>query len=210
MTDPVESRKKTASRQKRDNYGQFVVPKTHSPAHTPSTDTVPTSPEVKPITVNTKKSTLEDPLVSININNPFKKLLLWIDQIRKKQNTELSLKIKLPLAVTLSIAAMALGIATTGQYIYNWGKYIGITQAKATTVATPITRIGILMGSKTATGAHSRYILATAGGEVFILEPPPNTNLSSFIDHRVLVTGHQDATTNTLKISSMRDIEIMD
>ena len=47
---------------------------------------------------------IDAPLVSVTINNPFKKILYWLNDIRRKQTTEFDInaKLKIPLPNTFS------------------------------------------------------------------------------------------------------------
>src|SRR4030042_3318435 len=59
----------------------------------------------------------EKPLVSFSISNPFKKILYWLDQIRKKQTTTFVLKVSVPL-IALPVFIFAL---------FQVGKWSGLT-----------------------------------------------------------------------------------
>lgn len=39
----------------------------------------------------------EKPIVSVSVSNPFKKILYWLDQIRKRQTTTFAFKLSIPL-----------------------------------------------------------------------------------------------------------------
>ncbi len=72
----------------------------------------------------TPKTTVEtsepdEPLVSVQIQNPFKKLLHWLNDIRKKQTTTFDFKIKIPL-LALPIFFAVLG--GTFQFFFNLGQ----------------------------------------------------------------------------------------
>src|SRR4030042_3411890 len=81
--------------------------------------------EIKVSSVNIKSSTsksdikaeFEKPLVSFSISNPFKKILYWLDQIRKKQTTTFVLKVSVPL-IALPVFIFAL---------FQVGKWSGLT-----------------------------------------------------------------------------------
>lgn len=61
---------------------------------------------------------IEKPLVSVTVNNPFKKLLYWLDEIRRKQTTTFDFKIKIPL-IALPIFLLVLG--GVFQFFWNQG-----------------------------------------------------------------------------------------
>src|SRR3989338_4817525 len=63
---------------------------------------------IKRSTINTEITTdspaeggvihdFEKPLVAVTVNNPFKKILYWLDQIRKHQTTTFAVKLSIPL-----------------------------------------------------------------------------------------------------------------
>jgi len=74
-----------------------------------------------PINIITKppKDNFDEPLVSVKIQNPFKKILHWLNDIRKKQTTTFDFKIKIPL-LALPIFFAVLG--TTFQFFFNLGQ----------------------------------------------------------------------------------------
>ncbi len=51
---------------------------------------------------------LDKPLVSFSVNNPFKKILVWLKDIRKRQTTTFNFKISIPL-IALPIFLLIVG-----------------------------------------------------------------------------------------------------
>lgn len=100
----------------RDAEGRFVDQNT-DPAETVKT----TFETTGPINVITKpaKDNFDEPLVSVKIQNPFKKILHWLNDIRKKQTTTFDFKIKIPL-LALPIFFAVLGGAF--QFFFNLGQ----------------------------------------------------------------------------------------
>ena len=202
MDEKTAVRKRTASVLPRDSFGQFSSAGKNKPKQSGVSASLKIStPPLKPESANLKP---DAPLVSISIDNPFKRLMRWLDEIRKKQITELNLKLKLPLAVTLSITAMSFGIVTTTNYFYNWGKYIGLAQARAETNTVTISRIGKIMSTQ------SRYLFAQENGDVYIISSKSPIDPSLFLGRKVLLTGNLYAETNTILPSSANGIEIIE
>ena len=206
MDDITATRKRNAATMTRDTYGQFSSTTKSPPQPAISASFKVSSPPLKPASTDLQPDT---PLVSISIDNPFKRLLRWLDEIRKKQTTELDLKLKLPLVVTLSSAAMALGIATTTSYFYNWGKYIGLTQARAESTHITVSRIGKIISTQTASGKTSRYLFVQGNGDVYIISTKSPQDPQTFLGRTVLMVGAYDEATNTITPADVNGIEIV-
>src|SRR3989338_5730278 len=78
---------------------------------------------IKRSTINTEITTdspaeagvipeFEKPLVAVTVNNPFKKILYWLDQIRKHQTTTFALKLSIPL---IALPVVILGVFSLGR-----------------------------------------------------------------------------------------------
>ncbi len=154
----------------RDAHGHFIKAgtdptktvateiKTESPLLTVSNPPpLPTIPPKLPAPRDTRgtrdtsasSGSLDEPLVVIN--NPFHKLLHWLDDIRKKQTTTFDLKISVPL-IALPIFLIVLGGAF--QYVFTLGKQS--EKAQITTMPTPtsttqksilISKVGYIRGT---------------------------------------------------------------
>lgn len=136
----------------RDANGQFVSGDTD-----PLTTTKTTLETSGPINIITKppKENFDEPLVSVQIQNPFKKILHWLNDIRKKQTTTFAFKISIPL-LALPIFFAVLGGAF--QFFFNLGQAkekqvvaaiptptpIIIVQATATPAPVLISRMGTI------------------------------------------------------------------
>lgn len=120
---------------------------------------LPTTPPLFPNNATTPKKTtpkkdpkdLDEPLVVIN--NPFHKLLHWLDDIRKKQTTTFDLKISVPL-IALPIFLVVIGSAM--QYMFTLGKQTAIDTTPSPTIQPttspkpiPISKVGIIKGTYT-------------------------------------------------------------
>ncbi len=101
---------------------------------------------------------LEKPLLSFQVNNPLKRLLYWIKQIKQKQTTTFEFKVKVPL-IALPVFLLVLGSAFT--FFFSLGKNsqeVVQTQqsdipllSRITPIPTPspymITKVGVLKAS---------------------------------------------------------------
>ena len=63
----------------------------------------------------------EKPLLQVSITNPFRKILYWLDQIRRKQTTTLVIRLSIPL-IALPVLVFA---------VFQFGKSTGITFQKS-------------------------------------------------------------------------------
>lgn len=112
----------------RDAQGHFIS------RNTPLENTVKT--ETKAVTPpNPPKNPLEEPLVSIQIQNPFKRLLYWLNDVRKKQTTIFEFKLKIPL-IALPVFLVIVGGAM--QAMFSLGKSVEKKETAAVPTPTPI------------------------------------------------------------------------
>lgn len=84
---------------------------------------------------NPPQDPLDKPLLTVTVNNPFKKLLHWLDEIRKKQTTTFDLKVKIPL---LALPIFLAVLAGAFQFFFSLGKNSGIQQELQKPTPTPI------------------------------------------------------------------------
>lgn len=101
----------------RNAEGKFVS------KDTPLIDTASKTATVSGAGATVKKAladpTLDKPLVSFQINNPFRKILQWIKEIKNKQTTTFEFKVKVPL-IALPVFFAVLGTAFLT--FFNLGK----------------------------------------------------------------------------------------
>lgn len=167
---------------------------------------------------------LDKPLVTVSVQNPFKKLLHWIDQIRRNQSTTFSIKLKLPLIVTITLFVLGVSLVTSSKLFYDWGKLAGLSAVLAMPDPTPAvlilptatpapvetTKLGILKGLYTTdTNNPTRYVLEDREGQIIIILAPATLSLKQYIGNRVLLTGMYEETGSTLKIQKGSDIEVL-
>src|SRR5579885_2907177 len=106
MQENLSGHQKAAADQPHDAHGRFL-PK-------------PSRSSVATVTMQ-QDSSLDAPLVSVSINNPFTKLLHWLDELRKKQTTEFDItaKLKIPLIAWIGVIAVIFSALNITQYVQN-------------------------------------------------------------------------------------------
>lgn len=146
----------------------------------------------------------EKPLVQLSITNPFRKILYWLDQIRKRQTTTFAIKLSIPL-IALPVIIFA---------IFQLGRLSGISFQKTQLLppatplpAQPITlsRAGIL---KVAKGVETRYLLALKNGQIINLQIPDKLDLTKYQNKQILVTGTYSKNTSLLTVTDIAEIEL--
>lgn len=89
-----------------------------------------------------KQSAIDAPLISLSINNPFKKILIWLNEIRKKQTTEFDLKLKIPIfawLVFLSVLFGTIGLS------FNLTQYIQGVQFVSLVAKSPSNKVTVVL-----------------------------------------------------------------
>lgn len=155
------------------------------------------------------KPEFEKPLVSVTITNPFKKILYWLDQIRKHQTTTFAFKLSIPL-IALPVIIFA---------VFQFGRNAGISFQKNQSKQTPapqtsvaaqpveVSRAGTLKVAKGAT--QSRYLLQLRNGEIMNLQIGANIDLTKYAEKQVLITGFQNKTTGVINVTDIAEIEVL-
>jgi len=129
---PLNSEKEEGDLRPRDSQGRFIK-STANPQEAVKT-TIKIEGPVETITKG-PYSDLDKPLVSLSINNPFKKILYWLNDIKKKQTTTFDLKIKVPLiALPVFLAVIGGGF----QIFFNLGKQSEKQAVSSQPAPTPI------------------------------------------------------------------------
>ncbi len=178
---------------------------------------------------------LEKPLVSFSINNPFKRFLYWLKDIRKKQTTTFDFKISIPL-IALPIFLIVLGAAF--QFFFTLGKQTSsetpsvtpsiTVEATVAPKAIIISRFGVIKAtyqvqnllsienSNDSTSSSkpepsqkppSRYVLLEKNDKITFITAPSTIPLSNYLNLRVIATGKYDEEKSTLTIEKSQDIE---
>lgn len=178
----------------RDAHGRFVSPKIKTQTSV-STPTSNINPE------------FEKPILSVTVTNPFKKILYWLDQIRKKQTTTFAVKLSIPLIAlpVIIFAAFQVGKKSAILPFINFP-----ASPTPTTVASPspvpYSRSGTLKVAKTAN--QTKYVLALKNGENVLLEVPKDIELTKYQNKLVLVTGYYNRQANLIAVTEIAEIEV--
>lgn len=187
---------KVAAREARDSHGHFIKSSgvtLSSKVQNPSSNIVPE---------------FEKPIVSVNISNPFKKILYWLDQIRRHQTTTLAFKLSIPLiAIPIILAAaFSLGRISGLNYFLNSANTAPTPLPAAPAALTALSKVGKLQVAKSAT--KTTYILALSNGASVPLEVSPNTDLTRYANRQILVTGTYNKDTNILKVTDIAEVSL--
>ena len=152
---------------------------------------------------------IEKPILEITVSNPFKKLLYWLNQIRKRQTTTLAFKLSVPL-IALPVLVFA---------VFEVGRYSGMAFLKSQATPTPmataaptpqlpveISRAGTLKIAKGSTG--TRYLLSLRNGTIVSLMIPDSIDLEKYANKQVLVTGYLDKDTGIINVGDIAEITV--
>jgi hypothetical protein len=195
MAPKTVQAKAHAAHQPRDSHGHFIKSSNatlSSKIETPISNIIPE---------------LEKPIISVSINNPLKKIMYWLNQVRRHQTTTLALKISIPLIVIPVIVISAFSIGRiSGLDIINQNTAPIPTITPIVPAPITISRAGILKVAKSQT--QTSYILSLQNGDVLILEVPTTIDLTKYANKQILVTGLLNQTTYTLKVSDIAEVQI--
>lgn len=165
----------------------------------------------KTVTVSTPTSDInpefEKPILSVTISNPIKKILYWLDQIRKKQTTTFAIKLSIPLIAlpVIIFAAFQFGRKSVVLPFIDY-KASPTPTITASPSPVPYSRSGTLKIAKT--GSQIKYVLALKNGENVLLEVPTNIELTKYQNKLVLVTGYYNRQSNSIKVLEIAEIEL--
>lgn len=154
----------------------------------------------------------EKPLVSLSVNNPFKKILYWLDQIRRKQTTTLAVKLSIPLIAIPIIFAAAFslgrvnGIEFVSNLYTNKGGTTAVLPTPSPAAGIEISKAGVLKVAKSQT--RTSYLLTLSNGALIVLEIPQEINLTRYANKQILVTGVYDKNTNVLRVTDIGEVTI--
>lgn len=115
----------------RDSKGRFVAEGT--PLESTTETTAKSTGAAAVIESAIEDPSSDEPLVAFKVNNPFRKLLLWIKEIKKKQTTTFDFQIKVPL-IALPVFLVVLGSAFT--FFFNQNHQANTTTSIAPTPTT--------------------------------------------------------------------------
>ena len=150
---------------------------------------------------------LEKPLIEVSITNPFKKIMYWLDQIRRKQTTTFAVKLSIPL---IALPVIAFAFFQLGKNFASPFTSPPSPAPLASHSPTPssdliISKAGIL---KIAYGKQTRYLLNLKDGRIIVLEIPSQINISKYQNKQVLVTGPYNRTTAVMRVEDIAEIEL--
>lgn len=147
---------------------------------------------------------LEEPLVSVKINNPFTRILKWLNEVKKKQTTTFTFRLGVPLiALPVLVAAFA-GV------FFGLGK---VTTKPTETVVdtTPLFytvskagRLKIIL-----TQGTQNYYLIMPSGEAIKLTIPANINMEGLDGKRILATGKFYTKDQLIVVENLSGLEVL-
>ena len=179
----------------RDAHGRFVK------ANQIKDKTSVSTPPITPI------PEFEKPLLQLTVTNPLKKILYWLNEIRKKQTTTFAIKLSIPLIAlpVIIFAAFQLGRSSAIlPFINNQPSYQPTILPSPSPV--PYSRSGTLKVART--GNQIKYVLGLKNGENVLLQVPTNIDLAKYQNKLVLVTGYYNRQANVITVTEIAEIEI--
>lgn len=179
----------------RDSHGRFVSSKIKSETTISSPADVSINPE------------FEKPILQVTVTNPLKKILYWLNEIRKKQTTTFAVKLSIPLIAlpVIIFAAFQVGRSSIAlPFINNPPAYQPTSPPSPFPV--PYSRSGTLKIART--GTQIKYVLALKNGENVLLEVPTNIELTKYQNKLVLVTGYYNRQANMITVTEIAEIEL--
>lgn len=183
----------------RDEHGRFIKANLTTKTASDGPFKVTTNPE------------FEKPVLSVTVNNPIRKILYWLDQIRKHQTTTFAVKLSIPL-IALPVIIFAAYQLGRGSVILPFIEYKTsptptIKPSPSPTPPIPYSRSGTLKIAKV--GTQTKYVLALRNGDNVVLEIPQGMDLSTYRNKQVLVTGIFDRQANLIKVTEIAEIEVI-
>lgn len=179
----------------RDSNGRFASSK-------PITaKTSVTAPTVTPV------PEFEKPILQLTVSNPLKKILYWLNEIRKRQTTTFAVKLSIPLIALPVIIFAAFQVGRSSivlPFINNPPAYEPTSPPSPSPV--PYSRSGILKVAKTE--GQIKYVLALKNGENVLLQIPQSINLTKYQNKLVLVTGFYNRQANLIAVTEIAEIEV--
>ena len=165
----------------------------------------------KTVTVSTPTSNInpefEKPVLEVTVSNPFKKILYWLDQIRKRQTTTFAVKLSIPL-IALPVIIFAAFQVGRSSAILPFLKLASPSPSVALAKeGVPYSRSGTLKIARMAN--QTKYVLALKNGENVLLEIPENIELTKYQNKQVLVTGYYNRQANAIRVLEIAEIELI-
>ena len=148
----------------------------------------------------------EKPIIQVTVENPLKKILYWLDQIRKKQTTTFAVKLSIPLIALPVIIFAAFQVGRSSVVLPFISNYSPSPTVLSSPSPVPYSRSGTLKVAKTA--SQTKYVLALKNGENVLLEVPSYFELTRYQNKQVLVTGYYDKQKNLIRVTEIAEIEV--
>jgi len=120
----------------------------------------------------------EKPIIQVTVENPLKKILYWLDQIRKKQTTTFAVKLSIPLIALPVIIFAAFQVGRSSVVLPFISNYSPSPTVLSSPSPVPYSRSGTLKVAKTA--SQTKYVLALKNGENVLLEVPSYFELTRY------------------------------
>ena len=179
----------------RDAHGRFISSKIKAQTTVSSPADVSTIPE------------FEKPVLQITVSNPLKKILYWLNEIRKKQTTTFAVKLSIPLIAlpVIIFAAFQLGRSSAVLPFIKYQSSPTPTNLPSPSPV-PYSRSGTLKIARTTN--QIKYVLALKNGENVLLEIPQNIELTKYQNKQVLVTGYYNRQANVITLTEIAEIEL--
>ncbi len=159
---------------------------------------------LKDIREEAEEEELDEPILSVKVNNPFSRVLKWLNLLRKKQTTTFTFRLGVPLiALPVLITAFA-------AVFFGLGKITTKTEGVITTQNVqdyPISRAGIL--KIVGVGQSAVYYLILPSGEALLLKVPENLALMEYDTKRILASGRYYAKDQVIVVDKIAGLEIL-
>ena len=181
--------------QPRDAHGRFV-----------KVGQITAKTEVK-TPIPTTNPEFEKPILQVTVTNPLKKILYWLDQIRRKQTTTFAVKLSIPLIAlpVIIFAAFQLGRSSV---VLPFVKYQASPPSTQNPSPSPVpySRSGTLKIARS--DDQIKYVLALKNGENVLLQIPTGIVLTKYQNKQVLITGYYNRQANLLSVTEIAEIEL--
>ncbi|QQG42992.1 MAG: hypothetical protein HYW45_02135 [Candidatus Daviesbacteria bacterium] len=149
---------------------------------------------------------LEKPILEVSITNPFKKIMYWLDQIRRKQTTTFAIRLSIPLIAIPIIALAFFQLGKSFSLPYSSSALPSPVPTSSPTPDLNLSKAGIL---KIARGKENRYLLNLKDGRIIVLEIPLGVDLTKYQNKQVLVTGPYNRNTSVMQVEDIAEVELL-
>lgn len=158
----------------------------------------------------------DPPLVDVKITNPITYIKRWWKKVVGNEGMTLTIKVK-PLTTIFIFAVTGSLIFGVGKFAWPGGLKIpflefgDITEPTSTPKQSAETwketaYIGTL---KYSTSTQKYFLITTSAVEAITLDIPPNLNLSTLIEKRILVVGKYSRSLRVIQVFDAKDLEVL-